>query len=211
MVYKIFLQAKLVCLFSLAEIALFGVTSPNIVSASNSIQAGSIFVSAAQVPSPQTASDYYNSGIRKVEKQDYQGALADYNRAIQLAPDSPLVYNNRGFLKDSKLQDYKGALADYNRAIQLNPGLAKIYDNRGTLKMGRFQDYKGALTDYNRAVQLSPSWGRAYGNRGALKYLHLNDKSGGISDTQQAARLFKEQGDMKGYQVAISLIKKWRE
>jgi tetratricopeptide (TPR) repeat protein len=157
------------------------------------------------------ADDYFNSGVQKFKKQDYQGALHDYNRAIKLNPNFVEAYNYRGNLKQNKLQDYKGALADFNRAIQLEPNYALLYKNRGVLKVAHLQDNRGALVDLNRAIQLDPNFAEAYGQRGGIKHEILNDRVGGIADTQEAARLFKQQGDNNNYQVAIGLLKKWQQ
>jgi Flp pilus assembly protein TadD len=47
--------------------------------------------------------DYIALGVQKFKKGDYRGALAEYNRAIQLNPNYATAYNYRGFLKEDKL------------------------------------------------------------------------------------------------------------
>jgi eukaryotic-like serine/threonine-protein kinase len=64
------------------------------------------------------AKDYYNHGVFKKDLGDKQGALADYNKAIQLDPNFTYAYYGRGIIK-SELGDKQGALADYNRAAEL--------------------------------------------------------------------------------------------
>ena len=76
--------------------------------------------------------------FRQFWKKDYQGALADFDRAIQIDPNIVEVYNYRGNLKGNILQDYQGALVDFNRAIQLKPNYALLYKNRGVLKFVHF-------------------------------------------------------------------------
>ncbi len=73
-------------------------------------------VAIAEAKQP-TASDRFASGIQKYRKGDVQGALADFNRAIELDPKYAIAYYGRGFLAVEKLQDLQGALADFNRAI----------------------------------------------------------------------------------------------
>jgi tetratricopeptide (TPR) repeat protein len=157
------------------------------------------------------ANDYLKSGTQKFYRQDYRGALADFNRAIQTDPNFVEAYNYRGNLKRNNLKDYQGALADFNRAIQLAPNYALLYRNRGVVKLTGFEDFQGALADLNRAIQIDPNYAEAYGQRGSFKYNSLKDRVGGIADTRQAARLFKQQGDIKNHNVAIALLKKWKQ
>ena len=43
---------------------------------------------------------YVNRGISKYVLQDYQGAIADYSKAIELNPNYSEAYVNRGSSKD---------------------------------------------------------------------------------------------------------------
>ena len=56
-----------------------------------------------------TAKDYYNSGVQKGESGDWNGAIGDFNKAIELAPNDTEVYYNRGIAKGA-LGNYKGAI-----------------------------------------------------------------------------------------------------
>jgi tetratricopeptide (TPR) repeat protein len=144
-------------------------------------------------PIPQNtapkADDYIALAGQKYGTGDYRGALADYNRAIQINPNLTDAYNYRGLLKENKLQDVRGALADYNRAIQLDPSYAKAYNNRGALKSIKLQDLRGGLADYNRAIQINPKYADAYNNRGFLNSEQLQDVQGGLADYNRAIQL----------------------
>src|SRR5262249_51368399 len=61
---------------------------------------------------------------------DYKSAIADYTTAIQLAPNDPIPYLNRGADR-AALGDYKAAIADQTQAIRLRPDYADAYENRG--------------------------------------------------------------------------------
>jgi tetratricopeptide (TPR) repeat protein len=156
-------------------------------------------------------SDNFGSAIQKYERGDFQGALADYNRAIKNNPQSANAYYNRGLLKADKLQDFEGALSDYNRAIKLKPNYDAAYNNRGNLKADKLQDYQGALSDYNRAIKLKPRNASSYYNRGILKYTYLKDSGGGIADLQQAAKLSQRQGNTQEAQAATDLLNQWQQ
>ena len=79
-------------------------------------------VAAAQTS--QLADDYNSRGLAKEIKGDHDGAIADYNRAIELDPKQPRDYINRGFAKQAK-GDVDSAIADYNRGLELAAKLAK--------------------------------------------------------------------------------------
>ncbi len=73
----------------------------------------------------KTAQDYYNNGNAKAELQDYRGAIADYNKAIELKPDFAEAYINRGRAK-YELKDLDGACLDLSKAGEL--GHSGAYD-----------------------------------------------------------------------------------
>ena len=56
--------------------------------------------------------------------------MSEANKAIQLAPNNPDVYFDRGMLLVALGQHEKG-IADFNRAIELNPKNSKYYAARG--------------------------------------------------------------------------------
>ena len=100
----------------------------------------------------QTADEYNNRGWNKAKLQDYRGAIADFNKAIEINPKFSLAYNNRGTVK-VQLKDYRGAIADFSTAIALDPNNSAIYYNRGTAKF-KLQDLNGACLDWSKAGEL---------------------------------------------------------
>ncbi len=101
---------------------------------------------------------YYNRGAAKIEKGDLDGAIADYNRAIELNPKDARAYNNRGIAKRAK-GDLDGAIADYNRAIELDPKLAIAYNNRGNAekKLSRSPSRSAETPSVPLASPVSPT------------------------------------------------------
>ncbi len=119
----------------------------------------------------------------------YAKALADYSQTIQLDPENPRPYNNRGLLKANHLNDPEGALIDLNQVIKINANNAYAYNNRGFLRADKFNDSSGALADYNEAIKIRPTVAVFYSNRGLLKADELSDSSGALADYNKAIKL----------------------
>ena len=82
-------------------------------------------------------------------------ALEDYNRAVELFPEYPVAYNNRGNLLLS-IGQLGEAMKDFDRALLLAPGYAAAYSNRGNakLKLGKPAE---AIADFTKAIELMPA------------------------------------------------------
>jgi tetratricopeptide (TPR) repeat protein len=102
----------------------------------------------SQIPN---ANDYFLSGYDKNEKGDYNGAILDYRKAIEINPDFALAYINLGNIKYEINGDLTGALADYNRAISINPEYSITYSNRANVK----SKLRGCLKSQSHASRLS--------------------------------------------------------
>lgn len=136
---------------------------------------------------PQDASlAYSNRASMRFLKKDIQGAIQDFDKAIELNPKNPELYLNRGYIKQLT-NDLKGALADYNNALSINPRFAFAYNNRGVLKVA-LNDIQGAMDDYAKAIELNGKYSDAFYNRANLKYM-LSDNKGALSDYDKAIEL----------------------
>jgi Flp pilus assembly protein TadD len=61
-----------------------------------------------------------NRGSARQVSGDLDGALADFERAIHLAPALPEAWSNRAFLRAAR-GDRAGAVADYVEALRVAP------------------------------------------------------------------------------------------
>jgi tetratricopeptide (TPR) repeat protein len=66
-----------------------------------------------------TAKDYLVRGRSKSNLQDYRGAIADYNKVIELNPKVAVAYYNRG-LEKSKVGEKDSACLDLSKAGELS-------------------------------------------------------------------------------------------
>ena len=90
--------------------------------------------------------------MKQFRLNDVPGALADFNKAIELNPQDGNIYYNLANLKQTKLDDISGALADYDKAIELNPQYANAYYGRANLKQTKLDDISGSIIDFRAAA-----------------------------------------------------------
>jgi len=86
---------------------------------------------AVQTQTPASATNYYQHGINKFERGDLDGALEDYNRAIEIS--SRLAPAKR---TDSRSLSSANALgsAEADRITVVDPFTARAYTNRGIVR-----------------------------------------------------------------------------
>ncbi|MEN3183548.1 MAG: tetratricopeptide repeat protein, partial [Atribacterota bacterium] len=65
-----------------------------------------------------------------LREKRYKEAVQAYNVLLELRPDYPEGYVNRGNAYFA-LGEVEKAIADYSRAIDLRPNFAEAYNNRG--------------------------------------------------------------------------------
>jgi tetratricopeptide (TPR) repeat protein len=151
---------------------------------------------------------YYDSAVAKNERKDYEGAIYEISKAIELENSKSIYiggwYEFRGALKNV-LKDYRGALTDFDKAISLIPiyntkSIADSYNGRSLSKisLGKYDD---AIKDTDKAIKLVPNEGRYYVMRGLAKININSIKDSGCLDFSKAGEL--------GYKEAYDLIKEF--
>jgi tetratricopeptide (TPR) repeat protein len=145
----------------------------------------------------KNANKYYNSGVKKETRGNYDSAIVDYNHAIEINPNFIEAYVNRGRAK-GRLSDYKGAVSDFNKVLEINPEESFAWNNRGICKY-ELGDYSGSLADAEVALRINHGNAEAYNTRGNAKY-KLGDFSGACIDWSKAAEL--------GFTQAYAIIRK---
>ena len=70
------------------------------------------------------ANDFFDQGVVWFQKGEYDRAIDDFMKALEMAPEGRenyIVYYNRG-VAYYKNRDYDRAIQDFNTSLQLTPG-----------------------------------------------------------------------------------------
>jgi tetratricopeptide (TPR) repeat protein len=103
------------------------------------------------------AATYVNRGIVRSTSGDLDGAIDDYNHALQLNPLLGEAFANRGtvYIRTAK---YSEALVELDRALSLElEAPANVYYNRAIV-YEHLGDTSSAYHDYRKAAELKPEW-----------------------------------------------------
>jgi len=125
-----------------------------------------------------------NRGNAYNYKGQFELAIADFNRGLEIQPNYKNFYNNRAqsyYLLDS----LELALKDLDKAIKLDPGYLDAYRNKGQV-LYSMEDYDYAVRVYSRVISMAPYRALLYLSR-AEAYLKLDKSEEALADFQKAA------------------------
>lgn len=133
--------------------------------------------------SPGKARLHYVRASLRLDRNDYEGAVADASEALRLNPD----YADAAHARAEALQGLgriDEALDDFSRAISLDPGNGSRYYNRA-IALSAKGDFASSIVDYSKAIRMTPDNSAAYNNRGIV-YLRLGDSGRALEDIKTA-------------------------
>ena len=127
----------------------------------------------ARAQEPVSADDFSHRGITRFEKNDLEGAIADFTKAIELKGQQlEFCFYFRGIAlyRRGRLDE---AIADLSKAITLKQH-PRFYGDRGNLLAQR-GDFDGAIVDLDKAIEIEPKYANAYGDRGIVRLMRGDD------------------------------------
>ena len=135
---------------------------------------------------PNFADAYNNIGICLEKLNDLDGAIKNYNLAINNRPNFAEAHNNIGVVFQ-KLRNFDQAILQYKKAITYKNLYLDAYVNLANL-FKEIKQFEEAIKNYDLAINLNPKLAEVYNNKGnALKEI----------------RKFEEA--IKNYDLAINL------
>ncbi|MCU0237860.1 MAG: tetratricopeptide repeat protein [Pyrinomonadaceae bacterium] len=129
----------------------------------------------------QTAEALVKSGAESMRSGNYDRALANFTKALELVPNYSAPYFYRGYIF-TEVGEYDIAIANYTKAIEFNQNDWASYLNRGLLYFEQKHKFTLAESDFNKAVQLDPQNANLYFVRADLY------ESWGKTDLEKADR-----------------------
>jgi tetratricopeptide (TPR) repeat protein len=117
----------------------------------------------ASFPSALLAHIYRKRGFAYNRMREFEQALADYTRAIELDPLYARAYASRGSVY-RRIGNYEQALQEYNHALELAPDYAWVYLSRG-MTYRHQKKYVLALEDLGHAIEAENTYPGSYTRR----------------------------------------------
>ncbi len=119
-------------------------------------------------------------------RQDFERALAHYDRALARSPRDPELYQRRAQARQEQ-GDRAGALADLDRAVEHAPGMWLPLRERAALCL-RLGAFARARADYTRALALRPDDPLCYEGR-IYAAVQQRDYAAALADYAELIRL----------------------
>lgn len=134
----------------------------------------------------QTAQEFTIEGIEKCKSENFEEAIALFDKAISLQPDLEQALYNRA-KAHFRIKNYGESIEDFTTLLIKHPTNAFYYSERGVaLHLAERSDE--ALQDLNRAAELEPNKPFRYSSRAFIKD-RMGDLKGAIADYEKAIEL----------------------
>ncbi len=111
---------------------------------------------------PKHAKPYNYLGHYFLYKGEYNKALPNFTRSIELDSTYTDPLNHRGIVF-KETGRFREALNDFNKAIEINPGNKMSFNNRGYAYQA-LGEYGKAVVDFKKAIELYPEYHNAMKN-----------------------------------------------
>ena len=157
------------------------------VSSTDNSSAANKYDSASQAESierevKQKAEELYNQGVYRYYVRDLEGAIAAFEKALEIDPKSHIVWNGLGAtLKD--LGRYSEAIAAFEKAVEIDPKFHLAWNGLGNVLHG-LRDYSQAIAAFEKALEIDPKFHAAWNGVGNA----LND----LRDYTQAIAAYEK-------------------
>ncbi|MBD2601743.1 CHAT domain-containing protein [Microcystis viridis] len=112
----------------------------------------------------QDAAFWFEQGYQKYMNGDFIGAIASYDRALEIKPDDHQAWYKRGVALGN-LGRFEQEIASYDRALEIKPDDHQAWYKRG-VALGNLGRFEQEIASYDRALEIKPDDHQAWYKRG---------------------------------------------
>lgn len=148
---------------------------------------------------PETEQEWFNLGMQQASQGDLEGAIASWDKALEINPSLAQGWQNRGSALGN-LGRLNEAIDSFDRVIYLNAEDVQAWNSKGNALYG-LQQWEGAITCWEKGLELQPNDYQGWYNRGsALEKLNRIEEA--IASYRQALDI------EPGFELAQSRLNK---
>lgn len=140
-------------------------------------------------------------GYAQYIMEQYEAALSDLNRTIEIVPEWSTGYYIRGLIQYQN-RELQAAVDDYTQAIERKHKYKRKVDTKYYMSRGdaywNLGQTENAAADFTKCIKLDSRWAYAYLRRGSARYA-LEDQQGAKADYEKAIKI--DPHFSTGYQV----------
>ena len=129
---------------------------------------------------------WFHLGLKQASAEDFQGAIASWDKALKLNSNLTEAWHNRGSAL-GRLGRYEEAIQSFNRAINLTPSHYQAWNDRAHA-LYQLHKWEQAIESWNKAISITSDNYQFWYNRGcALEQLQRFEES--ISSYEKALEI----------------------
>ncbi len=124
----------------------------------------------------QKADLFVEQGLLYDAAEQYEEAIAAYDRVLQINADKYKTWNKKGISLEN-LGRYEEAIEVYEQAIKIKPDYYQAWEGKGDAlrNLGKYQE---AIVCYDKAIKIKPDYERVWNCKGiTLKHLGWYEKA----------------------------------
>ncbi|MGI2902315.1 tetratricopeptide repeat protein [Tolypothrix sp. VBCCA 56010] len=148
------------------------------------------------------AEAWFERGEEQYYGGDFLGAIASFDKAIEIKPDYHEAWNNRGGALVN-LGRYSDAIASFDKAIEIKPDYHEAWYNRG-VALGKLGQFEEAIASFDKAIEIKPDDDSAWINRGLVLHI-LGEFEEAIASFDKAIEI-KPDDDSAWYFRGVTLV-----
>ncbi|MFN6469405.1 MAG: CHAT domain-containing protein [Nostoc sp. SerVER01] len=105
-------------------------------------------------------------GLALIDLQRLEEAIASYDKALEIKPDSQELWNSRG---DAlyHLGQFEEAIASYDSALKIEPNHHEIWNSRAAA-LCYLEEFEEAIASFDKVLEIQPEFSQAWYNRGVV-------------------------------------------